>query len=302
MTKNNYLSKHKREKNVRFIFTERDFDILKAVNNCRYLRASQIKRVVFPENKDLQATRRRLKYLFHNGYLDRLEPIMPRGTGSGEIAYFLDRKGAELLESEGEKIYSYAQNNKVKHQFLNHALDLSEFWINISLSLKDHPHVFLHRFTFDYELKTYAQKETGRKIYKLFDEVIHPVNRKRYVVYPDALIILKGKGEYHNFQRLYFLEIDRGTERLDIVRDKVIGYNIYKRENLFKKYGNFEDFKVLIQTNSEKRAQNMRNHFLNLEGSDFTWISNVRKVDQNTVLHAPIWTDHKFEPRQILKS
>ena len=298
-----YLSKHTRKKDgLNFVLTDRDIEILRAVNRCRYLRTSQIKRIVFPQNTTLQSTRRRLKYLFHNKFLGRITPFIQIGQGEGETAYYLDKAGGELLKEYGDELYSYSQQNQVRTQFLNHALDLSEFRINMETALKSHPIIELYRFTCDFELKEYTLKAMGRKIYKLYDEVIHPINRQRHVVYPDALIILKGKGEYDEFQKVYFLEIDRGTESLSVIRDKVIGYNIYHKQKIFNKFGAGDVFTVLLQTSSEKRAENIRKYLVDQEGAELVWVTNVQQVDENSIISSPIWQDYQFEQKAMIKA
>lgn len=302
MNKKKYISKHSRESDVKFVFTDRDIEILKAINRYRYLRTNQITRLVFLENKTHQSTRRRLKYLYHNKFLDRVVPFIQAGESSGETAYFLDKEGAELLEDYEEEVKYYPKANQAKHRFLRHALDLSEFRVNLEIALKDHPIVSLARFTADFEIKSYTQNLIGNHIFKLYNEVTHPFNKKRYVVYPDARIILKGKGEYEKHQKLYYLEVDRGTESLQRIKDKVIGYNIYRKLNFFKKDGKFDKFLLLIQTNSEKRAKNIRNELTDLEGSDLTWVTSVNKVNEKSIISEPIWEDYQLQKKSILKT
>jgi len=297
------LPKYKRQSGgVPFVITERDIEIMRAVNRYRYLKTSQIKRLLFPENKAIDSARRRLKYLFHNKFLGRVTPFVRIGEGAEETAYFLDKAGIELLQDSGEEIhFLQKQGGQVRHRFLSHALDISEFRLNLELAIQSHPVISLQRFTADFEMKEHTKKAIGKKIYKLYDEAIHPVNKKRYVVYPDALIILRGKGEYEKFQRLYFIEIDRGTETLSRIRDKVIGYSLYLKQKIFTKFGKFSAFKVLFQTNSEKRAENIRNALVNLEGTELIWITDVSRISDDTLLSAPVWEDHEMKEKTILK-
>lgn len=299
---NAYLPKRDRAlKPVAFVLTDRDLAILRAVNRYRYLRTGQIKRLVFPENTTEQSARRRLKYLFHNGYLGRVMPFVRIGDGSSETAYYLDRAGRDILSQAGEEIASYAVGSQVKHQFLDHALDISEFRVHLELALAEHASVEIHRFTADFELKTHTADAIGKRRYRLFDEVAHPVTRGTYVVYPDALIVLKGKGSLEQYQRLYFVEIDRGTETLNVIKDKVIGYSLYLKQNVFAKFGKFTTFVVLLQTNSAKRAENIRHFLTGVDGAELVWITDASQVKQDTIATSPIWQDHELKTRAILK-
>ncbi len=298
-----YLPKHERAvKPVSFVLTDRDLEIFRVVNRYRYLRTGQIKRLVFPGNTTEQSTRRRLKYLFHNGYLGRVMPFVRIGEGSSETAYYLDKSGRELLKQAGEEVGAYAFGGQVKHHFLDHALDISEFRVNLELALVDHPVAEVHRFTADFEVKAHTADAIGKRRYKLYDEVTHPATREPYVVYPDALIILKGKGKFEDYQRLYFLEIDRGTEGLNVIKDKITGYSLYLKQNVFVKFGKFKGFTVLLQTNSAKRAENIRHFLTGVDGSELVWISDAGQVKQETIATSPIWQDHELKMRAVLKA
>jgi len=286
---------------VRFTMTDRDVEMLKTIERFRYIRTGQLHRLHFPKGSTQQGIRRRLKYLFHNRYVGRVEPFVQIGKGSGETAYHIEKEGVKFLKELGVETTYYRKANQVKHQFLHHALDISEFRVNFELALRDHAVVALHRFTTDFELKAHTDAAVGRRRYKLYDEIVHPVNKQSYTVYPDALIILRGKGEYAKFQKLYFLELDRSTEGLRVIQDKVIGYNLYRRENVFKKFGAFEDFKVLFQAPSEKRSQNIRKSLTDLDGSEFVWTTSAAQITEDSVLESPIWTDHQLVLQSLLK-
>lgn len=286
---------------VSFKLTERDVEILKAVNRYRYMRTSQVWHLIFPENTTNQAAARRLKYLYHNGFFGRVQPLIQPGHGSGEMAYYLDKAGQDLLRDHEEDVFQYGKSGQVKRAFLQHALDLSEFRLCLETALQGNEIVELHRFTCDFEVKGHTDRAVGNRRYKLYHEVIHPLTRERFVVYPDGLIILKGKGKYEQFQKLYFLEIDRGTEGLSRIRDKVIGYNLYLREEVYKKFGEFDDFKVLLQTSSPKRAKNIRRCLVDQEGTDFVWITSMEQVNRDSILTSPIWMDHRQEAKALLK-
>lgn len=301
MSEKKYLSKHKRESDVSFSLTARDIEIIKALNRYRYMRTGQIKRLLFSDNSTLQSTRRRLKYLFHGKFIGRVMPLMRAGEGSGEVAYHLDKAGAEYLQDEELPVVS-SKIGQVRHIFINHALDISEFRLNLEINLKNHPKVALHRFIADFELKNHLQNAIGLKRYRLYDEVYNCRERKKYVVYPDSLIILNGKGKYEGFSKLIFLEIDRATEGLSVIKNKVIGYNLYKQKKIFKKYEKVNDFTVLFQTTSQRRAENIRTELTDLDGTELIWVTDVSKVNKNSILTSPIWIDSERKNKCILKN
>lgn len=298
MTKNR-LSRYERSKDVSFQMTERDVEVIRAVNKSRYLRTNQIKRLIgFPS---LQVTRNRLRPLWHNKFLNRFAPPSLSGNLSAENAYYLGSKGIELLQGLGDEVLIYKKNSSVKLGFLNHTLDISEFRVLLTLALARQNVVDLHRFVSDFEMKTHLAGLHGLQRYRLFDSVIHPLTQQKYSIYPDILMILKGINNYEGHQRLFFVEIDRGTEGLRQVIEKVTGYYLYYQYRMFQKYGQFKKFKVLLQTNSEKRAKNIRDSLVEHNGSSLVWVTHYHKVTENSILQEKIWIDSNYQPKSIIK-
>jgi hypothetical protein len=301
-----YLSKRTRTTaEIRFNLTHRDIEIIQWVNRCRYLRSSQVKMLLFPECKSLDTTHRRLKLLFHNGYLGRITPYMKVGDGTSEIAYYVDTKGFEVLQAEGQEVLFRANPKKIQvgYKFLEHTLALAQFRVLLELALKNHPTVTLHRFTHDFELKGQIQKAIGRKQYKLYDEVLHPVTKESFVVYPDGLFILKAqtsneKGELEEVQRLFLVEVDMNTEAHTVIKDKITGFSLYKEQNIFRKWGKFDSFFVLFVTTTPERAKNIRHHLTGVDGTKLVWVSDAETIKRQHVLD-PVWINYKLEMRVI---
>ena len=289
-------------KNIQFQVTERDILILEALKRYRYLKTSQISRLIFPENKTIQSTRRRLKYLFHAGMIGRLQPFIQVGKSSGETAYYLEKKAWDFIE-DGGSTPRYGKVKNVKPQFLEHALAVSEFRLNLESACKVNEVVELHRFVADFELKENFENLAGKHRYRLFDEVNDPISKQTHIVYPDALFILRGKGKkYQQFQRLFFVEIDRGTEGLRVVQDKLTGYHLYKREEIFKKYGQFDDFRVLFQVPSEKRLENIVDLTENFASELSIWSTLGNMASGSDLLGDPIWYNQNADRISILSA
>ena len=286
---------------VNFVLTERDLAILKALGDYRYLRTGQVARLVFPDSKTMQGARRRLKYLYHAGYVGRIQPMTDSALGQAEMAYFLEPAGADLLDDDA--LPRFSRKGLVKPLFLRHALEVSEFRLNLELAAQAASGIGLHRVVMDFELKSHTEQAVGRRRYRLFDEVLDPIGKRKLVVHPDMLFVLKAEtGQGQVFQRLFFVEIDRGTEGLRVISDKLTGYHLYKREGIFRKFGEFADFRVLIQTNSEKRRENIREAAGKFDGVLDAWVTDDRLVNVGSVLRGPIWSKPgERVPAAILK-
>ena len=116
-----------------FQFTERDGQILAAVARYRFLKTSQIKRLIFPENTSPQSARRRLRYLCQSGYLRCIQPPLT-DAGKPESVYLLDNAGVAYVNHAGHELPKYGRFKKTSLPFLNHALALSEFRVQLELS------------------------------------------------------------------------------------------------------------------------------------------------------------------------
>lgn len=295
-----YLPKFKRKGGVNFVLTERDLHILYALGRYRYLRTGQVARLIFPQSKTVQSARRRLKYLYHAGFVGRIQPIADNPTSQPEMAYFLEAAGAELLDED--TLPRFSRKGMVKPLFLRHALDLSEFRLKLELAVEALEGITLKRAVMDYELKTQTEKAVGKRRYRLFDEVLDPIGKRKLIVHPDLMFILESElDDGRVFRRLFFVEVDRGTEGLRVIKDKLTGYSLYRRESVFKKFGDFSDFRVLIQTNSPKRCANIQKLVGEFADGVDAWVTTDNLIEPESVLQGVIWRDSKSELKTILR-
>lgn len=290
-----------------FRLTDRDIAIIEAVNRFRYLRTGQLKRLLFRDNRSKQSVQKRLRNLSHPSqrYLGKILPYVQisEDSGGADTAYFLGPAGMQLLHARGVPVSDYAHDNsgRVGHYFLEHTLAISEFRVHLELAVGGELPLAIHRFTTDYELKRHAVSQTARRrAYKLHHEFRHPRVNKTFLVHPDALIVLGGRDPVNHPRRLFFLEIDRGSESQGHIRDKAIGYHLLRETKLFQKFGQFERFRVLFQTNSARRAENIRASLANIEGEDLIWLTDDSLVKEETVVTGPIWRDYKNRSRCIV--
>lgn len=286
-----------------FRLTDRDMAIIRAVNRYRYLRSGQINRLFFPGNISKQSCQKRLKYLFHNGYLDRIFPYVQLGTenkeASSDVAYRLDKKGVEYLSSIDDDVIYPTRKRRVRHEFLQHSLDLSEFRVCLELALAALSGYQLRLFVPDFLQKEGATGLTGFKRYRLYDEIRDPATGEMVVFYPDAMVVLEAIGS--EARRLYFVEIDRGTEGLQTIRRKIRAYQLYARNKLFAKFGPFQNFAVLFQTSSERRAANMVKLIAEMDYGLQVLITHAAIVTEETVLTDPIWQQREGNSLSLIK-
>ena len=300
---NKPLAKYAREpKRVSFQMTDRDLEILRALNRYRYMRTGQVHQLLFSENGTMQSARRRLRNLYHHRYIARAQPYVQVGKPAPEIAYFLDRKGREVLRSEGEIVRYWRKGTEVKYQFLEHAIAVSEFRLKLEKAVAAHDHLTLDRFIPDFQMRDEAERFVGKRRYLLYREAIHPALRKSFVIHPDALINLSAERDGKAGSRMLCLEVDRGTQGLEKIRDKLTGYHLAREQGLFRQFGDFHDFVVLFQAPGPKRAQSIFEALSDHVAASMARVTSADDVSSESLLTEPIWKDMSGEMRRIVRS
>jgi hypothetical protein len=286
-----------------FQFTERDMEVLKALNRCRYLRTGQVHRLAFSDNATLQSTRRRLRLLFHNGYIGRVAPFVRAGETPAEEAFFLDTKGIEFLSGHGEELIGGKRAFQIRPEFLHHALAVSDFRLNVEEALAAHAVVELQTIVCDFAVHAQMNHGNPKARHVLYKKLTDIQTAQSYEFYPDLLVLLRGKGKFADRQQLIFVEVDCATMSLQRLRHKAIAYHLYREAGFFTAHGtSLAGFTVLIQTTTPKRAENLRAELQGTQGADLIWIAAEGAVSAATVFSAPIWTDYTGKPRQVLRS
>lgn len=286
------------------VLTRRDLEILGTINSFRFLTASQIQKLHFGDNRQIRSTQRRLHILFGQQYLSRTRLPFCLENGSAEYVYTLGKNGKAILAATGTELAPFAHDHSGHSlMFLDHALRLSQLQLIFTLALKNHPLMELVRFTPDFALTREANKKVGQKRFALYTEI--ETGSEKAVIFPDALIELRGKGEFSDEKALYFFECDRGTQSIaGVVAEKVKAYSIFHRQRLFQKFGDFADFTVLYETTSQTRAENIQKHLKasDTPGRELVWLTSADQVDAHAqaILTEHIWINSDGERCSIL--
>lgn len=234
--------------------TSRDRAIIRLVDLHRFLRSSHIIDLL---GESRQAVLRRLRLLYHHGYLER-----PRAQidyfhtgGSREIVYGLGNKGGRLLKDMGfaRRPLSWGEKNRaIGRFFLEHALLVSDVLVAIELSCRKTPNV---RFIPGEELLQ------GTKDGKRLAWSVQIQGNRQLGIVPDGLFAIERTGPDRETERAYFfLEADRGT--MPIVRKnlsqtsffrKLLAYEATWSQGIHRTHFGFHRFRVLTVTKSQAR-------------------------------------------------
>lgn len=272
--------------------TERDKKILEAVYTHRVLTRPQIETLLFPDS-DYTRANRRLKRLFHHGFLDRAEQPQTLSEGRKPLLYMLDERGAELLASmrgvDREEIDWQPYHNDVGHPFLEHQLDTNRVRVAIERAAEKR----------GWEIEEWLTEDT-LKSREMKDSVtlIGPEGgRHRAVVIPDGYFALNtGHYRYH-----HFIEVDRSTvtgrsprwAKRDWAR-RIRTYLAYVREGLYHKRYGTKSLRVLTVTTGKRRMRNLKKvtEYVGEEGKGdvaWFWFTTFAEAIPGQILTEAIW-------------
>jgi hypothetical protein len=175
------------------LLSARDLAVIELVGTFRQLTAEHIRVALFPELASRTPLDRTLKRLVEGGYLGRLRRLVGgEGGGSGQYIYQLGRQGWSLLKRHG-------------HYWAPRAVNLH------SLAIAD-----------CYVILREAERAGGLRLLTFTTEPECHVAVGPVTLTPDAYVEVID--ERNGLKFAYFLEVDRGTERVEKIKDKCVRY------------------------------------------------------------------------------
>ena len=249
----NRLPRFRRASTAHFELTERDLAIIRLVGRHRFIRSPQIVSLVGGSRQNIL---RRLKLLYHHGYLERPRAQLDNyhRPGSRHIVYGLGDKGGEPLqqESDGGSISWGEKNRASGRMFLEHALFVSDAMAAIELACRARGIRLITSKTLlppgqsSFEWRVAAKKH-------------------RLGIIPDDTFALEFTDANGETRRSYFfLEADRGTMPVarqsltqTSMRRKFVAYAATWRQGLHTSAFGLPHFRVLTITASPKRLKSL---------------------------------------------
>jgi hypothetical protein len=238
--------------------TERDHQIIRLVHRHRFLRSSQIMSLIGDSPQQLL---RRLKLLYHHGYLERPRAQLQyyeRG-GSRSIAYGLGNKGGAVLRQEiGLAVdpHSWSEKNHVIGRvYLEHALLVADVLVAIELACRKHGGI---RLLYEDQLALHSERQP-------FQWRVKIQNGWKLGVVPDRVFALEFSDASGNRQRAYFfLEADRGTMPVTrrtlsqtSFRRKLLAYEATWTQKIHQRHLGIHRFRVLTVTTIPDRVKSL---------------------------------------------
>jgi hypothetical protein len=237
---------------------QRDCQIIRLIHRHRFLRSDHI--VSFMGGSRQQVLRR-LKLLYHHGYLERPRAQIQyyeRG-GSRSIVYGLGNKGGVLLKQEfGIAVdpHSWSEKNHVIGRvYLEHTLLVSDVMVAIDLACRKRGSI---KLIYEDELALPLKRQP-------FGWQVKIQNGSKLGVVPDRVFALEYSDANGQSQRVYFfLEADRGTmpvtrhtlSQTSFVR-KLLAYEATWTRKIHQQYLGIHRFRVLAVTTSVARVKSL---------------------------------------------
>jgi Replication-relaxation len=249
--------------------TERDREIIRLVHRFRFVRSSHICSLIPGSPQQLL---RRLKLLYHHGFLER-----PRAQidyyhkgGSHHMVYGLGSKGAAFLQRDLDPGFGHVRwgekNRAAGRVFLEHALLVSDMMVAIELACRQ---TGIQLLT-NRELAV-PDKTTGKR--RPFRWQVKISNRLKLGVIPDYVFALDFKDQRGTGNRaFFFLEADRAT--MPVIRKNLSQTSFFRKlrayeatwsQSIHQTQFGFHRFRVLTVTTSAERVKSLVNACSKLE-------------------------------------
>jgi DNA-binding Lrp family transcriptional regulator len=267
--------------------TVRDREIIRLVHRHRFLRSHQIVALL---SASQQQVLRRLKQLYHHGYLTRPRAQLEyyERSGTRPMVYGLSSKGGKLLERElGITISGNENDDGVGRMFLEHAILVSDVMVSIELACRKSGDI---RLLYEDQLALQSKQNQFQWRIKVHDY------RVTLGVVPDRVFALEYADHGGQIQRIYFfLEADRGT--MPVVRSgltqtsfyrKLLAYEATWTQKVHQRKLGIHRFRVLTVTTNAMRVTSLLEACSRLKRGHGLFLFADRTILEKDPL-SPVW-------------
>jgi hypothetical protein len=220
----------------------RDKDMLKFLYYNRFAQADQLAELFYKyndkgqENKlKLDITWRRLRAMITDGIIQEYLPYAKLNK-----IYALTDNGVILVCSwVGAKYENYAKRENIFNAgLMEHSLEINDFYIKLSEYCLNH----------NYTIKTFQVERHNRRSFT------H--NKQSYTFQPDIFFIVTNAS---NKGKVFYAELDRGTEAPKKFAKKVPSYEAFYHSELFKEDWNNQNIRpdIIVLCDNKNRIQRL---------------------------------------------
>lgn len=268
-----------------------DRKILSLVALYRILTVSQLAALT---QRSRQVIRRRLRYLYVEGFIMTSNRGYGRISGRPEKIIFLTDKSAGILKKKGlfpENIPLVSPKN-INAIPVDHDLLINWFYIHLTQVENLIPDLGIKPWSPGFIMNSQGS-------YGFFDLRIRIESDDDFTEFiPDGVFAIWHKRLQKGL--LFFLEVDMDTEPVasmnrnhNDIRQKILNYQAIFRNGYYKQFENlfrykFNGFRLLFLANSSTRSTSLSRLAREMPPSDFIWFVNQEKMFSDG-LSAKIW-------------
>ena len=256
--------------------TERDCDIIRAVNDYRALRSDQIERLFFGSRSPTQY---RLSRLWEHEYLEReFISVASSAPASNPAVYTVGKRGAQVLVDHFDYDRSDLRRPKKSSlgwHLLEHLLKVNDVRIAFAQAAA----------SAEFTMETWWDETTFRAhpdYVTVSDKRGRP---RKKPVFPDGYFFLstpQGKARF-------FLEVDRGTETLSKFAPQIRVYEAYVASGQYQERFQAKSLRVLIVTTTPKRLESLMRVTEHVGGDRKYCFTTFDRLTKETALTGAIW-------------
>jgi DNA-binding Lrp family transcriptional regulator len=270
--------------------TERDREIIRLVYRHRFLRSSHISSLI---RKSKQHLLRRLKLLYHHGFLERPRSQLDyyHQGGSRHIVYGLGNQSVVLLQSELGPVFQELpwgeKNVSIGRMYLQHELFVSDIMVAFELACREAG----IRLLTEVDLAVNSAQHRLRWTVKVN-------NHHKLSVIPDRVFGVDFKNDRgENNRALFFLEADRAT--MPVIREnlsqtsfyrKLIAYEASWSQSILRTHFGSNRFRVLTVTTSTPRVKSLIDACSKLKRGQGLFLFADRTILENPIqIFSAVW-------------
>jgi hypothetical protein len=267
------------------MLTERDISIVHDVVTYRVVNRPIVQRRRFPHDTTGRITRRRLQYLFAEGFINKLKTLFCHPSASPGPIYFPALRGCELLAErfDDERFLNTAMTAPIPHHTM-HWLDLTKTHITLDEAIAAQTDVRIDGWINEFDIvnKDESVPEKRFQLYTLIRE------SPRLACAPDAAFLLSAYGH----SKIFYIEQDRATSGVrQVANGKTSGYAALAERNLQSRHfhATVPGFGVLLIAPTARRRDALRAAIAEKPGAHLWKFACEGDVTPEKVLHDPIW-------------
>jgi hypothetical protein len=265
--------------------SQREEDILQAVNTYRMLTTTQVCRLFFSEHSYNYAGKL-LKHLADTDYLIRF-PLPSAEKGNRELVYTLGRPGIQFLKSIGYDLPYWSKNALLPPSYLHmqHSLSVNNVLIAGFILAKQVPGITLHALYHEWVLK--------------HTPLAVSLGNSEVGVVPDGFLDFRLLIRETTYQTGVWIEVDRGTEDQPYVRRKVRALQTVLAQEMYKDYLQTSSMVVAFATTAgAPRLKALRcwieeelKTLHATESNEFFLLTSLPpEIDPRTLFLRPVWS------------